>query len=545
MTSPLSPTRTATSAPRLRAVAGAAAGLLLLTACGGGTTEAESAATPSAAAAAQAGGTLSIGITGEPGNLDPTFAATLTSVSVYNAMCEQLFNTTADGKVVPQLAAEAPTFNEDATVATIKLREGVLFADGTPFDAEAVKFSIERHKNTEGSQRTNELEAVTAVEVVDEHTVDVVLSAPIAPGAFDVIFTDRAGTVVSPTAVAEQGEVFSEAPVCVGPFAFDSRIPQDSVTLVKDTNYYDAENVLLDKVVYRVITDSNVRATNLRAGELQVIERVATTDIATLESDTAVEVQSSEGLGYVNLEINVANVGGERGVIDTPLASDPRVRRALAMSIDRDAINQVVYNGQFAPACGFMAPSSPLATDATQSCLPYDPDAARDLLESTGVDLPLQVGVMLNQQPETRRIGEMIQSMAAEVGFEVVLDIAESTATVERGNKGDFEVYINSWSGRVDPDANVSLYAKSTSPRSLSRFSDARADELIETGRSGADVDARIAAYEELHELLQEESVHVFLVRPANLLGVRTDVTGVTMRANGTAVPTYAGYVAE
>lgn len=539
--------RPARLGPRTAAVALGVAGSLILAACSGssGGSGDQGAGGDVAAGDITPGGTLNVGITGEPGNLDPTYAATLTSISVYNAMCEQLYNTTHDGQVVPQLAAADPEFNEDGTVATIKLREGVTFADGTPFDAEAVKFSIERHKTAEGSQRTNELDAVETVEVVDEHTVEVQMSGPISPGAFSVIFSDRSGIMVSPTAVEEKGEAFAEAPVCVGPFKFDGRIPQDSVTVVKDENYYAADDVHLDKIVFRVIPDSNVRATNLLAGELQVAERVATTDVANIQTSDDVDLLIEEGLGYLNLEFNVANAGGEHGTVDTPIAQDARIRRAFAMSIDRDAINQVVYNGLFSPACGFMAPSSKLATDVSTSCPDYDPEAARKLLESTGVELPLRVEVMLNQQPELRRIAEAIQQMVNEVGFDLVLDIAESTATVERGYAGDFEIYMNSWSGRVDPDANISLFAKSDSPRSMSRYANPRVDELIESARASGDEAERAAKYDELHTILQEDAPLVFLIRPNNIVGVSKDVVGLDMRANGTAVAAFAGFVGD
>lgn len=494
------------------------------------------------------GGTINVGIPGDPGNLDPTFANTLTSVSVYSATCEYLYNTTADGEVFPQLAAGPPEFNDEGDVATISLREGVVFSDGSPLNAEAVEFTIDRYKTAEGSQRTNELDAVSSIEVVDDLTFRVHFDGAIAPGAFDVIFTDRSGIIISPTAVEELGdEGFAAEPVCVGPFVLDSRIAQDSITLAKNENYYDADSVHLDQIVYRVIPDSNVRTTNLRSGDLQVIERVATTDVATLEGAAETDVLSHEGLGFINLEYNVGNVGegpGQAGAVDTPVGSNPNVRRALEMSIDREAINQVVYSGQFSPACGFMAPSSVMASEQTLSCTPYDPEAARDLLESTGVDLPVRAELMLNQQPELRRMGEMIQSMAAETGFEIVLDIAESTATVERGYGGDFEIYINSWSGRVDPDANISLFAKSDSPRSMGQFNNTRADELLETARTATSEEERIAAYDELDTILKEEVPYTFLVRPSNLVGIRSNVVGVDMRANGTAVVAHAAFQA-
>lgn len=525
---------------RSAAAAGASlAALLVLTACATSTEPAET------EAELQAGGTLQIGITGDPGNLDPTMAATLTSISVYNSMCELLYNVKSDGVVYPELAAAEPEFNDDNTVATVKLRKDATFQDGTPFNADAVKFSLDRHMTTQGSQRTNELDAVKEVVVVDEYTVEVHLHESISPGAFSVIFTDRAGIMVSPTAVQELGdEGFSAAPVCVGAFKFDSRVAQDSITLVKDENYYAADEVHLDSIVYRVISDTSVRVTNLRSGDIDAMERVSTTDLAALEGDSNVEVFNFPGLGYYNLEFNVSNAGGSYGEVDTSWAKDKRVRQALAMAIDREAINTVAFNGAFAPACSFMAPSSAMATDANQSCPKYDPKGAKALLEKAGVQMPVRIELMLNQAPELRRMAEVIQSMAAEAGFDIQLDIGESTATVERGYGGDFDLYVNSWSGRIDPDANISQFAMSDSPRSMSRFNNSRVDELLVMARSSASVEERTAAYDEIHEILQDEAPLIFLIRPANLVAAQADVAGLEFRPNGTIIGSRAGFLA-
>lgn len=517
-------------------------GALALSACAGGS--AEEPATPPSAEIVP-GGIVNVGISGDPGILDPTFANTLTSVSVFNSMCELLYNVNADGVVFPQLAAAMPEFNDEGDVATIALREGVLFADGTPMDADAVKFSLDRHKTTEGSQRSGELASVEEVVVVDEQTIQVNLVRPLAPGAFSVIFTDRAGTIVSPTAVEELGADFEQAPVCVGPFAFESRIAQDSVTLTKDPNYYAADQVNFDGVVYRVIPDTAVRATNLQSGDLDVSERIATTDLATLEANPGIAIESFAGLGHLNMIFNIGNSDGVTnppGVVDTPLATDPRIRMALAMSIDRDAINTAVYNGAYEPACGFMAPSSELVSEASQTCIPYDPEAARELLESTGVEIPFAVEYLAANIPEYRRLGEVIQQMAAEAGFEVVLNLNESTATVDLSYSGNFEIYLNSWSGRIDPDANIATFAASTSPRAVSKYSNSRVDEILIEARAEADPEVRAELYGELQSILNEDVPFIYLVRPVNLIGHATDVAGLEYRPNGGTVLTNAGF---
>ena len=533
---------------RKRSRAGAAAvalsALLVLTACASGGTEDET--DPSAEIVP--GGVMNIGLSGDPGVLDPTFANTLTSLSVFNSMCELLYNVNSDGIVFPQLAASAPEFNDAGDVATIALREGVLFADGTPMNADAVKFALDRHKTAEASQRAGELASVKEVVVIDDLTVELHLTQPVALGAFYVVFTDRAGIIVSPTAVEELGADFEQSPVCVGPFKFESRIAQDSVTLTKDDNYYDAENVYLDGLVFRVIPDTSVRATNLLSGDLDASERIATTDLATLEASSDVQIKSFAGLGHLNLVFNIGNTDGvtnPAGQVDTPLATDPRIRMAFAMSINRDAINTAVYNGAYEAACGFMAPSSEMATDASQECIPYDPEAAKALLEQTGVALPLQVEYLATNIPEYRRMGELIQQMVAETGFDMTLNMNESTAAVDLSYSGNFQIYLNSWSGRIDPDGNIASFASSTSPRSVSKYSNPRVDAILKEARASADPAARAELYAELQTILNEDVPYVYLIRPVNLIGYASDVAGLEYRPNGGVVPTHAGFTTE
>ncbi|PRB18600.1 ABC transporter substrate-binding protein [Microbacterium sp. MYb62] len=529
---------------RVSALAVIAAGALALTAC---TPAADTPQTTSAAGEIVDGGSLRVGIHAEPGNLDPTFASTFTSVTIYNTMCELLYNVDADGVVYPQLAAAAPEFDETGTVVTVPLREGVLFQDGTPFDAAAVKATLERNLTAEGSQRTNELDALESVEVVDDHTVRMHLDEPVAQGVFDVMFTDRAGIMLSPTAF-QDAAAFEQHPVCVGPFEFGTRVAQDSVTLLADEEYYDSAQVHLDEIIYKIIPDTSVRATNLLSGDIDVMEKADATSLAVLEPASDVVVEQFPSIGYYNLEFNVGNVGGAPGDaadIDSPVAADAALRQALALTIDRDAINAAVFSGAFEPACGFMAPSSPLASDTTLACPGPDIEKAKGLVAESGVETPIRVELMMNQQPEFRRMGEVIQQMAAEAGFEIVLDVQESTTTVDRGYGGDFQLYMNTWSGRIDPDANISLFAMSDSPRSMSKYSDPEVDRLLIDARSSSDQDARIDAYDEIQQILDEDMPFIYLIRPTNIVGMGESVTGVRFRPNGSVVVGNAGFLSE
>ncbi|WP_169808601.1 ABC transporter substrate-binding protein [Microtetraspora niveoalba] len=484
---------------------------------------------------------VAIGLAGEPGNLDPTLSNSLSSSALYPAFCQMLYNEMREG-TVPVLATKDPEFSKDMKSARVTLREDAKFADGTPVNAEAVRFSLERHKTLPGSQRVNELDAVKDVTVVDDHTVELTFNYPIAPGVLKSNLASRGGTIMSPTAVKKLGdEGFAAAPVCSGPFKFAGRVAQDNVTLVKDPNYFDAANVHLDKVVYRVIPDSAVRIANLRSGDLDIIDRVSPTDVPTIEASDRLKIETFPSLGHVNLIFNIGNSDGAAKpakLLDDPIAKNADVRRALELAIDRDAINKVVFGGKYETACGFMAPTSEFSTKESQSCPGYDPAAAKELLKSTGVGLPFHIEILMNQMPEYRRVGEMIQQMAKEAGFEVTLNIQESTTSAEATQQGKFQVYLNSFTGSADPDMNVARFYESDTPTNVGKFVADGLDDLLTEARSEADTGKRTKLYDQIHKIITDATASIYLVRPTNIIAYNGKLTGLTYRATGGVVPT-------
>src|SRR5271157_4769151 len=164
--------------------------------------------------------TLRVGLAEDPDVLDPTLARTFVGRIVFAALCDKLFDIDERLAIVPQLAT-GYEWSADHKALTIKLRQGVTFQDGEKFDAEAVKFNIERHKNMPGSNRRGELAPVTGVDVIDESTVRLNLAAPFSPLLAQL--ADRAGMMVSPKAAQAEGEKFGSHPVCSGPFRFVER----------------------------------------------------------------------------------------------------------------------------------------------------------------------------------------------------------------------------------------------------------------------------------------------------------------------------------
>src|SRR5215213_3358493 len=280
---------------------------------------------------------LRIGLAEDPDALDPTLARTYVGRIVFASICDKLFDVDENLKVVPQLALSSET-TEDGKLVTIKLRPNVKFHDGEPLDAEAAKFSLERHLNMQGSFRKPELAAIDKVEVADPLTIRLVLKTPFSPLIAQL--TDRSGMMVSPKAAREAGDRFGLKPVCAGPYRFVERVQQDRMVVEKFQDYWNKDNVHIDRIVYLPIVDATVRLANVKSGGLDLIERVLATDIKDVRSDPRLKLSTALELGYQGIDINVGN--GERA--KNPLGSSAKVRQALGLAIDRDALNQVVFN---------------------------------------------------------------------------------------------------------------------------------------------------------------------------------------------------------
>ena len=226
--------------------------------------------------------TLRIGLAEDPDVLDPPLARTFVGRIVFAALCDKLFDIDEKLAIVPQLAT-GYEWSADHKALIIKLRRDVTFHDGERFDAAAVKFNIERHKNMAGSNRRGELGPVTNVDVIDQSTVRLNLTAPFSPLLAQL--ADRAGMMVSPKAAQAEGDKFGSRPVCSGPFRFVERIAQDRIVLERYPNYWNKGEIHFDRIVYLPIVDATVRLANLKSGQLDFIERVGTSDISALKTD--------------------------------------------------------------------------------------------------------------------------------------------------------------------------------------------------------------------------------------------------------------------
>ncbi|MGB8428282.1 MAG: ABC transporter substrate-binding protein [Pseudolabrys sp.] len=469
--------------------------------------------------------TLRIGLAEDPDVLDPSLARTYVGRIVFASFCDKLFDIDENLNVVPQLALSHSTSADGKTV-TIKLRPGVTFHDGEPFNAEAAKFSLDRHANLTGSFRKPELAAVDHVDVVDPLTINVVLKTPYSP--LIAQFTDRAGMMVSPKAVKEAGDKFGLHPVCAGPYKFVERVQQDRIVFEKFKDYWNKDNVRIDRVVFLPIVDSTVRLANLKSGALELIERVLATDIKDVRADSKLKLATALELGYQGLDINVDNGAQAKN----PLGQSAKVRQALNLAIDREALNQVVFNGEFKPGNQWVSPENPYYQQA-YPVPKRDVAKAKALLKEAGVTAPFDVDFMVPKGAETQAVAEVMQAMAAEIGINLKIRVTEFATSLKQAEQGNYQAYLLAWSGRTDPDGNTYIFFKCNAPQDSMGYCNADVDKLLDEARVPSELGARKAIYEKLTKTIIEDAPKIYLYHRRILIAHTTKLDGYKQMPDG------------
>src|SRR6476646_2657022 len=436
--------------------------------------------------------TLRIGLAEDPDILDPTMARTYVGRIVFASFCDKLFDIDEKLNIVPQLALSHET-SADGKEVTIKLRPGVKFHDGEAFNAEAAKFSLERHLTFPGSFRKPELAAVDRIDVVDPLTIKLILKAPYSPLVAQL--TDRAGMMVSPKAAKEAGDKFGLRPVCAGPYKFVERVQQDRMVFETFTDYWNKDNVHIDRIVYLPLVDATVRLANLKSGGLDLIERLLATDLKEVQSDSKLKLSSAIELGYQGVTLNVG-----KDKAKGPLSQSAKVRQALDLAIDREAINQVVFNGEFKPGNQWLNPDHPYY----QKSFPVrarDVAKAKALLKEAGASAPVSVDFMVPKGAETEAVAQVIQSMAAEAGFDMKIRVTEFATSLKQAEAGEYQAFMLARSGRIDPDGNSYVFLRTGAPQNYSAWSNAEADKALDGARLVTEQPKRKAIYEKLTKL--------------------------------------------
>lgn len=444
----------------------------------------------------KSGGTLTIAIPKDPLGFDPHQMHALSSYQIAAQLFNGLTRINREGTVVPDLA-ESWEVSEDGLTWTFRLRHGIVFHNGRAVTAEDVKYSIERIKDpATNSTWRSDYEAVETVEVVDPYTVQIKLSRPFAP--LLEVLTWKRGAIV-PKEVVEQYGDLNAHPVGTGPFIFEEYIEGQRIVLVKNPNYFRPGLPYLDRVVFKIVPEGTSRVVELLAGSADVIVDVPLEQISSLKAqDIVVDVQPSSWVTYIGLNLGLG--GHPQGPW-----SDVRVRKAIAMALDKEAIAKAATLGY-----GFAIDSTvPLGSAYKMHVPRYERnlDQAKHLLAQAGYPNGFKAeGIILAGYPDFQLAGETIYSQLQEIGVELVPVVLEHGTYVQRRAEGDMFYWMTASVEGFDPYFRTNIYFLCDGSFNKNHYCNPEVDELLTAAMGTTSKTIREALYNEaLYKILYED----------------------------------------
>ncbi|UFS68772.1 ABC transporter substrate-binding protein [Geomonas sp. RF6] len=469
-------------------------------------------------AAPQYGGTLTIAVDREFRGFDPLNAGYLQlgDRSVVMAVEERLFSTDTEGNLVPELALSA-TVSKDELTWSIKLRTGVYFHDGTPFNADAVvqhwQRMLDPAKRYPGALY---LEPVDSVTKGDDYTVLFTLKHPWAPLRAMLSESQWMGAFI-PSPKAVRAKTQSRAPVGTGPFVFKEWVPNDRLVVLQNRNYWRKGRPYLDKVIFRPIADASARLAALTEGRSDIVLSDVGSEVATAKGDTTLKVYSAQSTGPYTLIINTKV---------SPL-DDSRVRRALAYAWDQETYVKSMSGG---PAPVARDPFGGTLSCADVSYRNHDLPKARELLTAYGS--PVALELLESDTPRGRAAGKLVQQLFNGIGVTVTVTHLPEGELVQRVMRGNYQ--LSGWRlmdlDDMGPYFNVTL--QSEGKLNFSRYSNAAMDELLKIQQT-TDGSIRQNALCRIASLINEDVMYLYAGTRRFHLISRGSIRGISGAEHG------------
>ena len=453
--------------------------------------------------------------------LDPQMIGDIPTSRIVMHLYETLVTQDPDGRIGPQLAT-AWTTSDDGLAWTFTLRPGVLFHDGTSFNAMAVKATFERLRDPRtGSPRRSALEPVTAIDVLDEHTIRLATGKPYAPLIPTLSSYNLA--ILSPTQMRTQGPLLREAPAGTGPFKLQRWDPGERITIIRNEGYW-GDVSLLDAIETRVVPEDSTRTLMLLSGQADVIAGVPTVMLPRLQSSPAVKVVRKTGYRTIYIGLNMAMKPFD----------DLRVRQAVAHAIDVKALLSGVLRGAGSLGGGL---ESPAINGAMQ--LPtyvFDPTLSRKLLAEAGLGQGFQTSLYVptGRYTADRQLGEAIQAQLAGVGIRANLQTPEFGAlTSALGARDKTPMFLlGKGSPTGDLDFTMTLTVGSKGSINYSNLVDPEIDKLLDQQRAMLDPEARTALLQQVQQRVYDQVPVVVVSYEEQVFATRAVVHDVAVWAN-------------
>lgn len=454
--------------------------------------------------------------------LSPTLTNDRVSSSVINQIYETLFRRNPDtNQIEPLLAVSYET--PDPNTWVIKLRRGVRFHDGTPFDAQAVKFTFDRLRDPKvAAPRASLLQSVESVEARDEFTVVIKTKYPY--GAFLAALTHVNSAIESPAAVRKYGNLMNN-PVGTGPFRFRERVPGDRIVLEANPDYWGGAP-RLEQVVFRVVPEAATRVNLLTTGEVDFLDDVPPELVPVLEANPEVVVERSKGSPVQYLGFN-----HQKSPWNNLL-----VRRAVRMAIDVDQIVGLL-EGQGYLSAGVIGPMVfGYKPSIEERSARYDPGAARELLARAGYPQGFATELWYaSNNPVAERIATAIQGMLGKVGIRVQLRSMEWGAYLAATRDPKHDLYLLGWTNVTQDGSELvypNLHKDNIGASNRSFYDNPEVNRLIDESRQVTDQARRLEILNEVNEKLLDDVAWVTLYHANNLIAYRQGIKGLRVYPN-------------
>lgn len=461
--------------------------------------------------------TITVGLNQDPPQLDPALATATSEYHVLRQVYDTLVGYDAKMKPIPALS-KSWRISKDGLTYTFNLRSGVKFHDGTPLDAAAVKYSLDRNMTMDTSAQKGVLSSIKEVKVLNPTTVQITLKDSYSP--LLAAMGDVAGMIVSPTAVKKSGEQFTNRPVGSGPFSFVSRVTQDNITLQANQNYWDGAPKI-EKLQFKPFPDGTVRIANLLSNAVQIILPVEPKDVEALKKNS--------NFNY----IQIPTVGFRTIVFNTRQApfNNKSLREAVAATFDRIALNKVVFFNTEAPTGGPFASGTPVYDASIKAPAANVALAQQKLKDAKQSNLSFTL-LTIARAPEDK-MTQVLQVMAAQAGINMKIEQVEVGQYLARIDKHDFDAVTMQWSGKADPDGNIFEFFTTGAYWNWSGYSDKSVDTLLNQARTSTRMADRRKAYTAALKIVTAEKPTEWLLQQSARVGMASSVSNVKVYPDG------------
>jgi peptide/nickel transport system substrate-binding protein len=491
----------------------------VLVACGG---------SPPSSSTSKYNGDIKVGVDSDIVTLDPLKSSALVDRQVMLNIYDTLVRVDEHNAILPDLATSWSYTSADHTKLVFTLRTDVKFEDGTPFNADAVVFNINRILSAPTSPRASELKTVTSVQAIDASHVQFNLKKPFAPLLANL--TDRAGMMLSPAAVQKIGAAnLGNGPVNAGsgPFMFSEWVKGDHLTIKRNPHYWMKDSQggalpYLQSIRYRPITNESVMFSNLQTSNINAAEVLGPNDVPAAKSNSSLIYKQSPALSFFGVMLN------------TKVApfNNVHVRRAIEWGVNRDEIVNSVLKGVGVVAQGPIPPSS-WAYHSGFAPYSYNISTAKSELAQAGMSSVSFTLLIASGSPLQTQLAQFIQSELQPAGITVNIKQETFATLLSDTDSFNFQAAYLGWSGRPDPDGNMYSWFHTGGGFNNMQYSNPQVDSLLEAARASSDQAQRTSDYQQAEALILQDASYVFINHGVSIQATTNNIKNFTVLPTG------------